>query len=579
MSWSRTCIGLGVTAAAAALILRPADAQTVPTDAQPTCAIPPPAFANMFESGTVTLNGVVRPADSTVSLTSDCAFFSWTEQMYLWLTSPAPARYGGGGRIMFSPAFYTVTPQSGGRRNFLRNDPRRPIRMMLRATELGPHLLPALLARTGQVVEVARPDPRRPVPPVVRLQTGASVRLGDVRRTPAGTLQFFDARGRQVQVRRLALPTLRRTMVRMPDGRQRPVVPVASVRDAIQARQLVFHGVRIFIDANNNVIDVEPGQAGGGGVLLSQNGSLIYYIIAVNDVFAYHRTMQGAAVIPTPTGITFPMTMADANAVVAFAAQHGTRIVDPEALAIETKSSWVEASAVPNPDDYVQVDATIPVFDTSNPNMWVPVPNQERRVRLVMVGLHVVGSTLGHGEMVWGSFEHLGNAPNAAYTYDSITGPRTIPQNMGGTWLFSPSGWAGPYNPLHASWDDTTGNIDGIPGGSPILPTPVLRMRPWGSDGSDAFMNTQVISSNASVIGQLAPHDVRRNYFQLGTTWTKGGDSPTPTNQVGTNQLANGTMETFMQAIPPGSSTNCFSCHGSNTVAVSHVYRIMNPLP
>ena len=49
-------------------------------------------------------------------------------------------------------------------------------------------------------------------------------------------------------------------------------------------------------------------------------------------------------------------------------------------------------------------------------------------------------------------------------------------------------------------------------------------------------------------------------------------------HQVGTDRLANATIETFAQAIPANPGINCFSCHGSNTVAVSHIYRQMNPL-
>lgn len=553
-----------------------ATAQTVPMDAQPTCAIAPATFAAMFESGAVTLNGVVKPADSTVNLTPNCSFFNWSDQMFLWLTSPAPRRYGGGSRIMFSPSFYTASPPFGiapnERRDFIQNRPGTPIRMMLRATELGPHLLPAVISRTGQVIEVQRADPAKPVPPIVRLQSGAVVRLADVRRAPTGALQFFDARGAQLQVRKLALPPLLRQSVRLENNRVVPVVTLRAMQTAIQARKFVVRGIPIFVDSANVVIDVEPGQA-DGGVLISQNGSLIYYIVALNDVFAYSRTMRGSALIPKTTTLTMPLTTTDAATITAFAATHGHSIADPNALAIETKSSWVAASAVANPDDYIQADATVPVFDKSNPNEWVPTGAQTT-IKVVMVGIHVVGSTKGHGEMVWGTYEHVGNAPSASFTYSSTSGIKTVPQNTVGSWLFTPSGASAPFNAMNASVG-AGGHIVG----TPVAWTPVLRMSPWGMAGSNTSMNTQVISSTASVIAQLAPGDVRRNYFQLGTTWTINGAPPNGRNQVGTNQLANATIETFMQAATPGASgSNCFTCHQNNTVAVSHVYRMMNPL-
>ncbi len=561
-----------------------AGAQAVPTDPQAACPIAPATFAAMFASGTVTLNGVVNPADSTVNLTPNCPFFVWSEQMFLWMTSPAPRSYGGGGgRIMFSPAFYTVSPaaQSGpdnGRRTFLPNVAGRPIRMRLRTTELGPHRLPALLSRSGHVVEVARPNPAQPVPPVVRLPSGAAVRLTDVRRGAAGELRFFAAGGREVQVQKLKLPRIAHPVVEVRNGRFAPVVTTAELQHAIQARKFIVHGFPIFVDGAGNVIDVEPGQA-DDGVLLSQNGSLIYYITVVNDVFAYHRTMQGAAVIPDGTPLKFPMTMSDANAVKAFAAMHGHTIVDPTALAIESKSSWIEADKVANPDDYISIDATVPAYDTSNPSQWKP--NGEKTIKLVMVGIHVVGSTNGQGEMVWGTFEHLGNTPNAPYSYTSTSGIKTVPQSTAGSWLFTPTGSSGPFNnqATEPSWDATTGNLNGTPIGSPINSTAVLRTKPWGTSGTNTSLNTQVISANAAVISQLAAGDVRAKYFQVGTTWTIFGAPPSAGNQVGTNELANSTIETFMQASTPGGpGSNCFSCHFTNTVKVSHSYDVMKPL-
>lgn len=554
-----------------------AHAQAVPTDASGGCPISPATVASFFESGSVTLNGVVKPADSTVVLAPNCGFFQWTEQMFLWLTSPAPKRYGGGSRIMFSPQFFTVTPEDGTthRRTFIRNDPRLPIRMNLRAMELGPHGLPMVLSRTGQVVEVQRETPGQK-PPTINLANGAPAQISRVQKTAEGKLQFFDKSGKQVQPRMLRLAPVVRQRIMLAPGRPAPVVPVAAFKEAIQARKLVINKIPIFLDATGSVIDVEPGQA-DSGVLISQNGSLIFYITAVNDVFAYHRSMQGAAVIPSNTVITFPRTAAEVTPVVTFAMGKGHTILDPNALAIETKSSWMAASAVPNPSDYIQVDAVVPTFNKSNPNNWVP--NGQTTLKLVMLGIHVVGSTNGHGEMVWGTFEHLGNAPNATYAYNSTSGLKTIAQNTAGTWLFTPSGSAGPFNTTSNSW---TGSAIT---GSPVGPAAVLRAKPWGSnDGGNpanaAGLNTQVISANASVISQLNAADVRRKYFQLGTTWTIGGAAPNGANEVGTNHLANATMETFAQGQTPSApSANCFSCHFTNKVAVSHVYRELIPLP
>jgi hypothetical protein len=72
-------------------------------------------FDTWFESGTPTLNGVVNPADSvSFPATPNCSFYQWSKQMFLWLTSPAPAVYGSGGFIFDSPAFYDYATRRVG---------------------------------------------------------------------------------------------------------------------------------------------------------------------------------------------------------------------------------------------------------------------------------------------------------------------------------------------------------------------------------------------------------------------------------------------------------------------------------
>jgi hypothetical protein len=135
----------------------------------------------------------------------------------------------------------------------------------------------------------------------------------------------------------------------------------------------------------------------------------------------------------------------------------------------------------------------------------------------------------------------------------------------------------------------------GAPAGAPITASNTQRTNPWGLPGTAAASvssNTQIVSINQSVLSQLLAGDMRKNYFMLGATWTIGGAPPTavPPNttdgvQVGTNFLANSTMETYVQGF-----TNCFSCHdnlgvpngmlGSSTDrGLSHTYFATQPLP
>jgi hypothetical protein len=83
----------------------------------------------------------------------------------------------------------------------------------------------------------------------------------------------------------------------------------------------------------------------------------------------------------------------------------------------------------------------------------------------------------------------------------------------------------------------------------------------------------------------LLSGDMRKNYFMLGATWTINGQPPSTGTQVGTNLLANSTMETYVQG-----GTNCFSCHddlgATNGMlglgpdsGLSHIYFPIQPLP
>ena len=252
------------------------------------------------------------------------------------------------------------------------------------------------------------------------------------------------------------------------------------------------------------------------------------------------------------------------------------------------KSAWVEAGNLPNLNSYITMTATIPTYDQSNPNQWVP--NGQKTVELALVGIHVVGSTAGHPEMIWATFEHFGNTPSATYTYNSTTGLKTVQQNTVGTWLFAASGTNGPFNNPNMQYQSP--NIVAFPGHT-ISPSETLRSKAWGAavdaspnpiDGSATASNTEIISINNSVRGQMPNGDMRTNYFMTGATWTIGGQPPTfgpGNNQVGTSQLANTTMETFQQGpdntVAHGSS-NCFSCHTSNTTGVSHIFGPLKPL-
>jgi hypothetical protein len=348
----------------------------------------------------------------------------------------------------------------------------------------------------------------------------------------------------------------------------------------LRLSKTLLNGRPFFIDQAGNAVPTEQGEA-DGNVLMAQNGSLVYYALQVNDVYAYFLTGQKDGSI---SATTFPTTPAALNSIEAFGLAHSKTFPDANALAIELKSAWIEATGL-DTSKYVTMTATIPTYDKVSPTQWNA--NGTKRAQLALVGIHVVGSTAGHPEMVWATFEHVNNAQGGQYSYTNNATPSatlTVPQDNAGSWTFSTTPPSANQNQPLLSVSGP--NIVAAAPPTPIGPSDVLRVSPWGMLGSNTASNTEVIAINNSVMSQLAAGDIRKNCIMTGATWTIFGAPPNNNNKVGTNKLANTTMETFFQP------SNCFNCHQGNMLGtlvgppptppvgegLSHVYGPVKPL-
>jgi hypothetical protein len=573
-------------------------AQTIPSDAvapsQDPCALTSAQFAGWFQSGTPSLNGVVKPADSLNFIDHpNCPFYQWGQQMFLWLTSPAPATYCGGGAHVFdSPAFFDVSPpDSGGNRTFISHtcSPLGGVNRILnlRAAQAGAHGLPTIIDKAGRMLEVETPPTGPTGKPLVFSPSGVAIEVQSLTLGKQGQPILLDKAGKLISGARPILQT--------------KLLPTPSNKPLI-VQKFMVGGRPVFFDPFGNVVEVEQGQANTGGVLMAQTGSLIYYAIMVNDVYAYLLTGLNNHQINLTFPGQFPTTPADLAQITAFAAAHGVTFPDPNALAVEVKTSWVEASSLPDPSSYITMAATIPTYPplTSSTTQWTP--NGSKTVQLALVGMHVVGSTgtqgsangPGHPEMIWATFEHVGNTPLASYTYNSTTGFKTVNQSTAGTWLFSKNNSTAPFNCMHMM--ESGGSIV-LPGAAAPCPagsftaSDTLRDQPFGAaqgvspnpiDNSDTESNSVVLSANQLVSSKMPPGDVRGNYYVAGATWTIFGGPPAATNQVGTSVLAGSTMETYTQP------SNCFGCHNNATTgpsahgqaatSVSHIFDVLQSL-
>jgi len=579
--------------AAALLGAAAANAQTIPSDPMqnPECVVSPTTFNSWFASGTPTVNGVVNPADSIAfQPNNNCDFYKWSEQMFMWLTSPAPASYGGTGPVFNSNAFYQIFVGSDGKLHFLpQPSMNKKMNFSLRAAQAGAHGLPVILDNNRVLHEIKPTSKSKSGKQMIAGPNGKLVEIASAKFGPGGQPILLDAKGKQIK------PQLK-ALLAQPNGQPSFV------------QQIMIGKTAVFFDENGNPIIPDQGQAGrSSGVLVGQNGeplngSLVYYATFTNDVYAYYLTqVKNANSGTTPVNTFFPTSAQDLAPIVAYAKLHGVTFPDPNALAIEVKTSWVQVSK-PRPEYYVSLSALVPVYQVSaDGKTWKPT-GQYKPATLALVGIHVVGSLTNHPEMAWSTFELFGNTPNATYQYLNSNNQLTqVPQNTTGNWLFCQTNCQGPFNVQLATYASAP-NITATTS-APIGPSNTLRQKAFGAAygtapnagvTSDAQSNSEVITTNNTVLKQILSGDVRKNYYMVGSTWTTSGAVPngayspqTPNNtEIGTSQLQNTTMETYQQGSTNtwSPTTNCFGCHNKSTnpskttVEVSHIWPPLMPL-
>jgi hypothetical protein len=467
----------------------PEDSDYLPQDVLQSCFVGQDEFAGWFESGKITENGVVKPVNSvTFGHKDNCDFYKWSEQMFLWMTSPADD-FGPGKRVLESPIFYTVSPEDSlGHRTFIQH-------------------------KKGLLLSAV---------------SGLEKSVG---------------------------------------------------------------------------IDSEEGQA-TGDALMAKDGSMVYYITMANDVYAQFRTAVKNGYMK---GNTFPTTQSALDSIVAYAKENGVTLPDANALAIEIKTSWADVSKLKDASSYITIDAMIPTY-TKTPTRWVITG--QTKAKLALLGMHVVGSTAGHPEMVWSTFEHKAVSPNLSYSYlDKDNKEKTVGGDKGGDWVLN----ADPKDTvnINISHMKFKGNavyatFQGAPAGNTVSPSNSTRTKPWGvanagvpnpENPTAAAANSQVISINNSVMSMLVGNDLRKNYMFIGSTWTSGGAAPTGGSYsatdtiagvaIGSSQLANTTMETYIQnSAGYNAQGSCFLCHSSfnrkvpqlSPDTISHVFSDLKPL-
>ncbi|UTH75174.1 hypothetical protein [Chromobacterium sp. IIBBL 290-4] len=291
-------------------------------------------------------------------------------------------------------------------------------------------------------------------------------------------------------------------------------------------------------------------QAGPDGMLIDQNGRLVYYSMYLNDVFAQFVKEQG---------------LNNAESIRNFSPDKNYPVGT-----LTLKAAWKVLSSEEQKLNQASgkfYTRTALVHPLKKRGRGFAIDrSRSEAVVLALVGLHVVGVTQHHEEMIWASFEHVDNAPDV--DAGAIPSPQTPVSDR--DWTFYKKNTPLTECNLNLASSGKLKLDEASQTFSPV--TQACRMYPYGSGPDKQAVNAANIKTlNAAASEKLeAPWN---HYFEVGAIWfdTQNGkslqancDFQPGANQcdvllAGSTRLSNAAIETFTQS--QSSLNNCFACH------------------
>lgn len=311
------------------------------------------------------------------------------------------------------------------------------------------------------------------------------------------------------------------------------------------------------------------GQAGPDGIMVDLQGHPIYYSIYSDPTFGNFIKKYG---------LLDPAKL---------------RAFDPNAEfpvgSLTLKAAWKIVNPGEDVSTFYTRKAQVAPLAMQNGKIVIVKNGKPLNVTVALVGFHVAGAVKDHPEMIWATFEHIGNAPDIPKPVNDMA-PNDIVSDK--NWLFYKANT--PFKDC---------NINSAGAGALTLDaakqtlspvTQVCRIIPWGGGNQMNIDNIKAL--NASVQALFEQKDAKsvwKNYFEVGAIWfsvanglkpnctfqpgslscAPGG--PTSSILTGSTQLSNTAVETFTQS--QSAQDNCFACH--NTVQVTSPNPAVPALP
>jgi hypothetical protein len=293
----------------------------------------------------------------------------------------------------------------------------------------------------------------------------------------------------------------------------------------------------------------DPSQA-GGGLLVDQNGQIVWYSTHMNDAyFTFLQQYGGSNYSQAPVSLTFPV---------------GAAVF---------KASWQVVPAGTTPTTFYTETAQVPLL-VNNPKggIMVDPSGKTRSVTVALVGLHVVGVTANHPEFLWGTFEQIQNAPDL---------PPNVPYNSGNPVSSQGFRFYAANTPANACNVKSTALKVTDPVKQTVAPVTNV-FRQFATGGADPARSTDISAVNAGGQGEMAnmgklnppqpKETVWANYKLIGTLWIQActlqpGISQLEKQGIASIDLANSTLETYFQGpqnnFNGNPMANCFMCHNT----------------
>jgi hypothetical protein len=267
---------------------------------------------------------------------------------------------------------------------------------------------------------------------------------------------------------------------------------------------------------------------------------------------------------------------------------------DIENGSIEIKSAWQIVEDEAAYKNYITTKAMVPALKQDGDQVHSDPSAPMRPATVALLGIHVVFKIQNHPELIWATFEHIGNDREFDLAPRAAGFPPAVDPNANVA--------AKDYTLYRANTTYDQGNqqlrpMTLLPDGHIKERSSIYRAYPWSQvktkEGEIPAEDDDVAAVNKDMLDIFQknyPNDLRQNYKLVGTVWLKNGAADFHVGHpiknedlLGERGLSNMAIESMTQE----DFTHCFVCHRptkgagmpAKKINVSHLFEMFSNSP